>query len=112
MSGPLAGLRVVELAGLGPAPFAAMTLADMGADVVRVEREGGFTMPIPPEYDTLQRGKRSVATDLKKPEGLAFVRKLVDRADVLIEGYRPGATERLGLGPEECLARNPRLVYG
>ncbi|MDO1477111.1 CoA transferase [Rhodococcus ruber] len=111
--GPLAGLKVVELAGLGPAPFAAMFLADQGADVVRVERTGaGFTMPIDPRLDTLQRGKRMIAADLKDPDGLATVLALAEKADVLIEGYRPGVTERLGLGPEDCWARNPKLVYG
>ena len=112
-TGPMAGLKVVELAGLGPAPFAAMFLADQGADVVRVERSGaGFTMPIDPRLDTLQRGKRMIDADLKDPDGLATVLALVEKADVLIEGYRPGVTERLGLGPEDCWARNPKLVYG
>ncbi|WP_448624391.1 CaiB/BaiF CoA transferase family protein [Geodermatophilus sp. URMC 64] len=111
--GPLAGLRVVELAGLGPAPFAAMFLADLGADVVRVDRAGaGFTMPIDPRLDTLQRGKRPLCVDLKHPQGPAVVLGLVEQADVLLEGYRPGVTERLGIGPEDCWARNPRLVYG
>ncbi|MFD4253384.1 CaiB/BaiF CoA transferase family protein [Amycolatopsis thermoflava] len=113
MTGPLAGVRVVELAGLGPAPFAAMFLADLGADVVRVERPGaGFTMPVDPRFDTLQRGKRSVGVDLKHPDGPAAVLALVARADVLLEGYRPGVAERLGLGPGECHRRNPALVYG
>ncbi|WP_420750765.1 CaiB/BaiF CoA transferase family protein [Rhodococcus sp. O3] len=112
-AGPLAGLKVVELAGLGPAPFAAMFLADQGADVVRVERAGaGFAMPIDPRFDTLQRGKRMLSLDLKSADGLAAALELVEHADVLIEGYRPGVTERLGLGPEACHARNPRLVYG
>lgn len=113
MTGPLTGVRVVELAGLGPAPFAAMFLADLGADVVRVERPGaGFTMPVDPRFDTLQRGKRSVGVDLKHPDGPAAVLALVARADVLLEGYRPGVAERLGLGPGECHRRNPALVYG
>jgi alpha-methylacyl-CoA racemase len=112
-TGPLTGLKVVELAGLGPAPFAAMFLADQGADVVRIERTGaGFTMPIDPHLDTLQRGKRMVGANLKDPHDLATVLALIEKADVLIEGYRPGVTERLGLGPEECWARNPKLVYG
>jgi alpha-methylacyl-CoA racemase len=110
--GPLAGLRVVELAGIGPTPFAAMLLADLGADVVRIDRAGaGPTFGVA-EADLLNRGRRSVAVDLKHPDGAATVLRLVERADVLLEGYRPGVTERLGLGPEECLAANPRLVYG
>jgi len=111
--GPLAGIRVVELGGLGPGPFACMLLADLGADVVRVDRAGaGFQMPVPDELDTLQRGKSRVAVDLKDPTGLESVLALVDQADVLVDPYRPGAAERLGLGPEALLERNPRLVYG
>ncbi|MGH1564118.1 CaiB/BaiF CoA transferase family protein [Mumia sp. DW29H23] len=111
--GPLAGVRVVELAGIGPGPFAAMLLADLGADVVRVDRvaPGGLQV-IPQDRDLLARGRRSVAIDLKRPEGVAVLLDLVERADVLIEGFRPGVTERLGFGPDVCLARNPRLVYG
>lgn len=111
--GPLAGVRVLELAGLGPAPHAAMVLADLGADVVRVERPRGRTLRPTGRAgaDQVLRGRRSVAADLKQPEGLALARGLADRADVLLEGLRPGVTERLGLGPGECLARNPRLVY-
>ncbi|WP_019808692.1 CaiB/BaiF CoA transferase family protein [Saccharomonospora halophila] len=112
-TGPLAGLRVVELAGLGPAPFAAMFLADQGADVVRVERSGaGFTMPVDPHRDTLQRGKRLLGVDLKHPGGAEVVLGLAERADVLLEGYRPGVAERLGVGPDDCRARNPALIYG
>lgn len=112
-TGPLAGIRVVELGGLGPGPFAGMLLADLGAEVVRVERAGaGFEMPVPAELDTLQRGKVRVAVDLKDPRGRDEVLALAERADVFIDPYRPGAAERLGLGPEELLARNPRLVYG
>ncbi|MET9482863.1 CaiB/BaiF CoA-transferase family protein [Streptomyces sp. NPDC006638] len=110
--GPLAGVRVVELAGIGPGPFAAMTLADLGADVVRVDRPGGAGLGIDPAADLTNRNKRSVLIDLKSPEGAARVLDLVERADLLIEGNRPGVAERLGIGPEECLARNPRLVYG
>ncbi|MGH4028591.1 CaiB/BaiF CoA transferase family protein [Actinomycetota bacterium Odt1-20B] len=110
--GPLAGVRVVELAGIGPGPFAAMLLADLGADVVRVDRPGGGGLAINPQYDVTNRNKRSVIVDLKAPGGPARVLDLVERADVLIEGYRPGVAERLGVGPEECAARNPRLVYG
>ncbi|RFC71231.1 CaiB/BaiF CoA-transferase family protein [Streptomyces sp. AcE210] len=111
-SGPLAGVRVVELAGIGPGPFAAMLLADLGADVVRVDRPGGAGLAIDPEYDITNRNKRSVIIDLKAEDGAARVLDLVARADVLIEGYRPGVAERLGVGPDACHARNPRLVYG
>ncbi len=112
-SGPLTGVRVVELAGIGPAPFAAMLLADLGADVIRVDRTGpsGLPVPVPPEDDLLRRGRPSVALDLKQPEAVAVVRTLADRADVLIEGFRPRVAERLGLGPDVCLGSNPRLVY-
>ncbi len=111
-TGPLAGVRVVELAGIGPAPHAAMTLADLGADVVRVERPGGGTTLGPRRTDLLARGRPSVALDLKDPASVALVLDLVERADVLLEGMRPGVAERLGLGPDECHARNPALVYG
>ncbi|MFD5426038.1 CaiB/BaiF CoA transferase family protein [Streptomyces sp. NPDC127084] len=111
-SGPLAGVRVVELAGIGPGPFAAMLLADLGADVVRVDRPGGAGLSIDPAYDLTNRNKRSVLIDLKSDGGAERVLDLVERADVLIEGYRPGVAERLGVGPEECHARNPKLVYG
>jgi alpha-methylacyl-CoA racemase len=113
VSGPLAGRTVVELAGIGPAPFAGMLLADMGADVIRVDRPGGADLPAATlQSDLLNRGKRSVVVDLKRPEGVAVLLALAADADVLIEGYRPGVMERLGLGPEVVLARNPRLVYG
>ena len=111
--GPLAGLRVLELAGIGPAPFVGMLLADLGADVVRVDRPGGPALAaVPQEHDLLGRGKRSVALDLKDPAGVASVLELVDRADMLVEGMRPGVAERLGVGPDDCLGCNPRLVYG
>jgi alpha-methylacyl-CoA racemase len=110
--GPLAGVRVVELAGIGPTPFAAMTLADMGADVVRIDRPGAGPMFGPAEGDLLNRGRRSVAVDLKHPDGVATVLRLVERADILVEGYRPGVAERLGVGPDDCARVNPRLVYG
>ncbi|WNF30609.1 CaiB/BaiF CoA-transferase family protein [Streptomyces sp. C11-1] len=110
--GPLTGVRVVELAGIGPGPFAAMLLADLGADVVRVDRPGGAGLGIDPAYDLTNRNKRSVLVDLKSDGGAARVLDLVERADILVEGYRPGVAERLGVGPEACLARNPRLVYG
>ncbi|POX49573.1 CaiB/BaiF CoA-transferase family protein [Streptomyces sp. Ru72] len=110
--GPLAGVRVVELAGIGPGPFAGMLLADLGADVVRVDRPNGSGLAIDPAYDVTNRNKRSVIVDLKTGEGPARVLALAERADILIEGYRPGVAERLGVGPETCHARNPRLVYG
>lgn len=110
--GPLVGVRVVELAGIGPGPFAGMLLADLGADVVRVDRPGGTGLAVDPEYDITNRNKRSVMVDLKSEDGPDLVLDLVDRADILIEGYRPGVAERLGVGPETCHARNPRLVYG
>ncbi|MEU8845823.1 CaiB/BaiF CoA-transferase family protein [Streptomyces sp. NPDC048564] len=110
--GPLTGVRVVELAGIGPGPFAAMLLADLGADVVRVDRPGGTGLAINTEYDITNRNKRSVIVDLKSAEGAARVLDLAARADILIEGNRPGVAERLGVGPEACHARNPRLVYG
>ncbi|MFD5032212.1 CaiB/BaiF CoA transferase family protein [Streptomyces sp. NPDC058405] len=111
-NGPLTGVRVVELAGIGPGPFAAMTLADLGADVVRVDRPGGAGLGIDPAYDLTNRNKRSVLIDLKAADGAERVLDLAERADVLIEGYRPGVAERLGVGPQECLRRNPQLVYG
>ncbi|MFF8277773.1 CaiB/BaiF CoA transferase family protein [Streptomyces lateritius] len=111
-NGPLSGVRVVELAGIGPGPFAAMLLADLGADVVRVDRPGGSGLGIDPAYDLTNRNKRSVLVDLKAQDGPGTVLDLVERADILIEGYRPGVAERLGVGPDVCLARNPKLVYG
>lgn len=107
---PLAGLRVVEFAGIGPGPFAGMMLADMGAEMLRVERTGD-TRP-GAATDVLARGRRSVALDLKTDAGRAAALALIDRADAVMEGYRPGVMERLGLGPDICRARNPRLVYG
>jgi alpha-methylacyl-CoA racemase len=111
--GPLQGLRVVELAGIGPGPFCGMLLADLGADVVLVDRKGG-SLPFgaEPRYDITRRGKRSIAVDLKQPGAAEVVLRLVDNADALLEGFRPGVMERLGLGPDSCLARNPRLAYG
>ncbi len=108
MAGPLSGLRIVEMAGLGPGPFAAMMLADHGADVVRVERPGNLAVP----GDPLTRSRRSLAVNLKSEEGVAIVRGLVAQSDGLIEGYRPGVMERLGLDPDLLLADNPKLVYG
>ena len=113
MAGPLSGTRIVELAGIGPAPFAGMLLADLGADVVRVDRpDGRDPFPVDPRHDLLGRGKRSVLVDLKSPDGSAAVRALAGRADILIEGFRPGVAERLGVGPADCHAVNPALVYG
>jgi alpha-methylacyl-CoA racemase len=109
--GPLSGVKVVELAGIGPSPFAGMMLAELGADVLTVDRPGGGLMLGPPELELLRRGRRSVALDLKQPEAIEVVLRLVERADVLVEGFRPGVAERLGLGPEDCRPVNPRLVY-
>jgi alpha-methylacyl-CoA racemase len=112
MAAVLAGIRVIEMAGLAPAPFAAMMMADHGADVIRIER-AGHAHPIPAEKDILRRGRAEVLTlDLKSEEGVARVRELAREADGLIEGFRPGVMERLGLGPEVLLGDNPRLVYG
>lgn len=111
MSGPLSGCKVVELAGIGPGPHAAMILADLGAQVVRVDRPGGLQIGDADAPDPTLRGRRRVAADLKSPEGVETVLRLVEQADVLIEGYRPGVTERLGVGPADCHARNPKLVY-
>src|SRR4051812_21874588 len=110
--GPLSGVRVIELAGIGPAPFAGMLLADLGADVIRVDRPGGGGVGPSPPKDMTNRSKRSVAVDLKSEAGHEVVLRLIEQADVVLEGYRPGVTERLGLGPDDCLARNPRLIYG
>jgi alpha-methylacyl-CoA racemase len=112
--GPLSGINIVELAAIGPAPMAAMLLADMGARVLRICRidDSGPGLRKPPQFDLVMRGRLSVAVDLKKPEGVELVLRLLDRAEGLIEGFRPGTTERLGLGPDVALARNPRLVYG
>jgi len=112
--GPLAGLRIVELAGIGPGPMCAMLLADMGATVLRIERPGGSDLGLerPRHLDLLLRGRYSIALDLKSPAGKALALRLVERADGLLEGFRPGVAERLGLGPKDCLARNRRLVYG
>ena len=112
--GPLQGLRIIEVAGIGPGPFAAMMLSDMGADVIRVDRSanamGGD--PAAPPADIFNRGRRSIALDLKSPDGVATLLDLVEHADALIEGFRPGVAERLGFGPEVCAERNPRLVFG
>lgn len=111
-AGPLAGVRVVELAGIGPGPFCGMLLADLGAEVIRVDRPGGPPIPVPLDKDVTSRGKRRIVVDLKHPRGAEVVLRLAAASDALIEGYRPGVAERLGVGPAACLARNPRFVYG
>jgi alpha-methylacyl-CoA racemase len=112
--GPLHGIKVIELAGIGPGPMCAMLLADLGATVLRIDRKEpidlGTARPI--EYNLLLRNRSSIALDLKQPGAVKLVLELVSQADALMEGFRPGVTERLGLGPDKCLARNPRLVYG
>jgi len=113
-TGPLTGVRIIELAGIGPGPFAAMLLSDMGAEVIRVDRAGNVSGGDPgrPPFDPLARGRQSIGVDLKNPDGVETVLRLVETADAIIEGFRPGVTERLGLGPDDCLARNPKIVYG
>lgn len=112
--GPLSGIKIIEVAGIGPGPFAAMMLSDMGADVIRVDRAanamGGD--PANPPSDILNRGRRSIAIDLKSPRGMGVLMDLVAQADGLIEGFRPGVAERLGFGPGACAERNPKLVFG
>ena len=113
--GPLAGFRIIEMAGIGPAPFAATLLADMGAEVIRVDRREAADLGLPgrePKFDVLHRGRRSLALDVKAEAGRAVVKQLAAKADALIEGFRPGVMERLGLGPEELLKINPKLVFG
>ena len=118
-AGPLAGVKVIEIAGIGPGPFCAMLLADMGADVIRVDRSSavrdefvGSSGSVKPSPDLLNRGRRSLGVDLKDPAGVEVVLKLAESADILLEGFRPGVAERLGIGPDACAARNPRLIYG
>ena len=112
--GPLAGVRIVEMAGIGPAPFCGMLLSDLGADIVRIDRKqaSDLGLAIPPDYDFTSRGRRSVTLDLKSPDAIEAVLRLVERADAIIEGFRPGVMERLGLSPDVMLARNPKLVIG
>jgi alpha-methylacyl-CoA racemase len=120
MAGPLTGLKVIEMASLGPCPFAAMMLADMGADVIRIERKANLNAPDAPNpypvlgtaCDVLARGRRSITLDLKQPRARLLLLDLITKADALIEGFRPGVMERLGLGPDDCIERNPKLVYG
>ena len=112
MSGPLHGVKVIEMAGLGPAPFAAMMLADLGAEVITVDRLSTVQEdPATVSAQLLRRGKQSIALDLKQSASVEVVLRLVESAEVIVEGFRPGVMERLGLGPDVCLARNPRLVY-
>src|SRR5437868_1603421 len=112
--GPLEGVKIVEFAGIGPGPFCCMLLSDMGADVVRIDRTepADLGTPTDPKYALLNRGRRSIALDLKKKEDIETAKALVAKADALIEGFRPGVMERLGLGPDEMLKLNPKLVYG
>lgn len=116
MTGPLHDLKLIEFAGIGPGPFAAMLFADMGATVVRIERKAAMRRPLSPlnlgPFDVVSRGRLSVALDIKRPAGREAALRLIEQADALIEGFRPGVMERLGLGPEVCLARNPKLIYG
>lgn len=113
-AGPLSGVRIIEIAGIGPGPFAAMMLADMGAEVIRVERAQSVRGPAPGDahWDVMLRGRRNVAIDLKNERGAATLLRLIEQSDALIEGFRPGVMERLGVGPDVCLAHNPKLVYG
>lgn len=110
--GPLKGMKVVEIGSIGPGPFCAQMLADMGAEIVRIDRKGESLLEQDARYDILHRNRRSVAVDLKNPEGVKAVLKLISNAEALIEGFRPGVMEKLGLGPEVCLEQNPKLVYG
>jgi alpha-methylacyl-CoA racemase len=114
MAGPLTGYRIIEIAGIGPGPFAAMLLSDMGAEVIRVERAQSVRGPAPDtaHFDVMLRNRRNIALDLKNPDGVATLLDLVEHADALIEGFRPGVMERLGVGPDDCFARNPKLVFG
>ena len=113
-TGPLSGYRIIEIAGIGPGPFAAMMLADMGAEVIRVERAQSVRGPAPDtaHWDVMLRGRKNIAIDLKNPQGVEALLQLVEKADALIEGFRPGVMERLGIGPDVCAQRNPKLVFG
>ena len=112
--GPLAGVKIVEFAGIGPAPMASMMLADMGATVVRIDRlsPGDAAVTLAEQFEFTKRSRAAIAVDLKKPESVALVLKMIENSDALLEGFRPGVMERLGLGPDVCLARNPKLAYG
>jgi alpha-methylacyl-CoA racemase len=111
MAGPLAGIRIIELAGIGPGPFCGMMLADMGAEVIRVDRPGGNPMA-ELGHEVMFRSRRAIAVDLKNPRGAETILRLCEKADAIFEGFRPGVAERLGVGPDACLKRNPRIVYG
>lgn len=110
--GPLQGIKIIEIVGMGPAPYAAMLLADLGAEVIRVERPGGSLFSYGNKLDVLNRNKKSICVNLKSAEGVEILQRLVKKSDALIEGFRPGTMEKLGLGPDDCLQQNPRLVYG
>src|SRR5262252_2895422 len=112
--GPLAGYKIIEMAGIGPGPMCAMLLADLGATVLRIERQqdSGLGLPAQTRFSLMNRSRHAIAVDLKQPDGLQLVLRLIASADALIEGFRPGVMERLGLGPDVCLKRNPKLVYG
>ncbi len=112
--GPLSGIRILEFAGIGPCPMAAMMLAEMGATVLRIDRvaDSDLGLPLPTRFEVLKRSRHIIRLDLKRPEALALTLRLIERSDALIEGFRPKVMERLGLGPDVCLARNPRLVFG
>ena len=112
MAGPLQGLKVIELVGIGPAPFCAMMLADLGAEVIRIDRPRPDASARQARFDVTARGRRSVSIDMRKPGAVDTVLALVEQADILLEGFRPGVMERMGLGPDVCLARNPKLVFG
>lgn len=111
MAGPLSGFRILELSGIGPGPFCGMMLADMGAEVIRIDRPGG-NPTAEGGHDVLFRNRQSISVNLKHPDGVATLLKLCESADAIFEGYRPGVAERLGVGPDACMARNPKLVYG
>ena len=112
MSGPLSGFKIIEMAGIGPGPFCGMMLSDLGAEILRIDRADKVRPDATPNKELLARGRKSVGVNLKTPEGVELVLRLLEGADGLIEGYRPGVMERLGLGPDTCIARSPRLVYG
>ena len=112
MSGPLSGFKIIEMAGIGPGPFCGMMLSDLGAEILRIDRADKVRPDASPNKELLARGRKSIGVNLKTPEGVELVLRLLESADGLIEGYRPGVMERLGLGPDVCLSRSPRLVYG
>ena len=109
--GPLSGVKIIEVGGIGPGPFCGMMLSDMGADIIRVERKGGLSLS-DPKYDLLTRNRKSISINLRNPQGAETLLKMIEQVDALQEGFRPGVMEKLGIGPDNCLKRNPRLVYG